>query len=302
MPLQLVIRWLAEIVMLNYLTSESDGLPMRPSGGWAEQKLDYLARYIDVFETSMKSKWPTRNYVDLMAGPGKNQIRGTNKVFLGSPLLALATKHPFTRYFFVDLDPNNTDALRSRCAVSIYSQRVRIETGDCNQLVDRIVTELKQNERLSLNLAFLDPEGFELQWTTVAKLASIKRMDLIINYPEGGLNRYMRIAYASPEQTDVDRFFGERQWRKIYENWISRRSRIGLHRLLIDHYKTKLKDLGYTQVFAGSDAIDNEPLMRNTKSAPLYRLLFASKHDRGYEFWQKVIRRDVYGRTRLPGF
>jgi hypothetical protein len=60
--------------------------------------------------------------------------------------------------------------------------------------------------------------------------------------------------------------------------------------------------LGYTQVFAGSDAVEDAPLMRNTRSAPLYRLLFASKHNRGYEFWLKVIRRDVHGSTRLPGF
>ena len=34
-----------------------DGHFLRPSGGWAIEKLDYLRRYIDVFETSMKDKW-----------------------------------------------------------------------------------------------------------------------------------------------------------------------------------------------------------------------------------------------------
>lgn len=288
--------------MPNYLAPEEDGLPTRPSGTWAEQKLDYLARYIDVFEISMRGKWQIRNFVDLMAGPGKDRIRGSSKVFLGSPLLALTAKYPFTGYFFVDLDSQNTNALQTRCHASPYNQRVNIYVGDCNKLVNNVVARLKQNERNSLNLAFLDPEGFELQWITVAKLASVRRMDLIINYPQGGLNRFVRQAYASTGQTAIDLFFGGREWRRYYEDWLTKRSKSSLHRLLINHYKGKLKDLGYTQVFAGSDAVEDEPLMRNTKSAPLYRLLFASKHDRGYEFWLKVIHRDVHGRTRLPGF
>jgi three-Cys-motif partner protein len=291
-----------EIIMSNYFAPEEDGLIMRPSGAWAEQKLDYLARYIDVFETSMKGKWPSRNYIDLMAGPGKNRVRGSNKIFLGSPLLSLTTRYPFTGYFFVDLDSNNVDALKTRCDASPNGQRVNIYNGDCNVLVDNVVARLRQNERSSLNLAFLDPEGFELHWATVAKLASVGRMDLIINYPQGGLNRLIRLEYESKGQSILDSFFGDREWRKLYESWMTKATKVGLHRSLIDHYKGKLRNLGYTQVFAGSDVVEDEPLMRNTRSAPLYRLLFASKHNRGYEFWLKVIRRDVHGSTRLPGF
>jgi three-Cys-motif partner protein len=289
----------AETAMPNYLACEDDGLPMRSSGVWAEQKLDYLARYIEVFETAMKGKWPTRNYIDLMAGPGKDRVRESGKILLGSPLLALTAKHPFTDYFFVDLEKQNADALQTRCNSSPHSARVSIYTGDCNKVIDKIIIRLKQGENASLNLAFLDPEGFELQWDTVAKLASIRKMDLIINYPEGGLNRYMRLALQSKDQTNLDLFFGGREWRKIYEDWSTKRSRFGLHRVLIDHYKERLKNLGYTQVFGFNEAIEREPLMRNARSAPLYRLLFASKHDLGYKFWQKVIQRDAFGQMQM---
>jgi len=40
--------------MQNYLQPEDDGLPMRETGAWAAEKLDYLARYINIFETSMR--------------------------------------------------------------------------------------------------------------------------------------------------------------------------------------------------------------------------------------------------------
>ena len=60
--------------MYNYLRKIEDGLPVRTTGKWAAEKLDYLGRYIDVFETSMRKKWSSRNFIDLQAGPGKNYI------------------------------------------------------------------------------------------------------------------------------------------------------------------------------------------------------------------------------------
>jgi three-Cys-motif partner protein len=282
--------------MESYLQPQDDDLPMRPAGTWTTQKLDYLARYIYVFETSMRQKWPVRNYIDLLAGPGKNRVRGTGEILLGSPLLALTTQYPFTGYFFVDLAAENTQALQLRCAASPNCKRANIRTGDCNDLVNDIVALIKHEEWRSLNLAFLDPEGLELRWETVAKLATVRRMDLIINYPEGGLNRYMRQAFETDSQTAVDHFFGDRKWRKIYQEWQNKR---GLHRQLIDLYKARLQNLGYKEVLRG-DEPGYEPLMRSQKRrAPLYRLLFASKSQLGNEFWQKVTRRDVHGQARL---
>jgi hypothetical protein len=40
----------------NYLEPVADDLPTRDSGAWVAEKLDYLERYIDVFETSMHKK------------------------------------------------------------------------------------------------------------------------------------------------------------------------------------------------------------------------------------------------------
>jgi three-Cys-motif partner protein len=257
--------------MQNYLEPQDDGLPARSSGIWAAQKLDYLARYIDVFEKSMRGKWSFRNYIDLMAGPGKDRVRGSRQVLLGSPLLALTTQYPFTNYFFVEIEQKNCEALKQRCAASPHNDRVKVVTGDCNAVVDSVVAQVKRTDERSLNLAFLDPEGFELKWTTVSKIASMRRMDLIINYPEGGFNRYRNQASKLEEDTGIDDFFGDREWREIYKEWQSKQTNRGLHRLLINHYKNKLKNLGYTEVFGGDEALEEEPLMRNTRSAPLYR-------------------------------
>jgi len=292
--------------MSVYLQPEDDGLPMRSAGPWAKAKLDYLARYIDVFETAMREKWAVRHYVDLFAGPGKNRVRDSREILLGSPLLALTTRYPFTGYFFVDLLPENANALQRRCSASPERHRVTIFTGDCNAIIDEIVAQIRQTDQkrqraglwTSLNLAFLDPKGLELQWATVAKLASVSRMDLIITYPQGGLNRYMRQAFESNTWTAVDHFFGGREWRDIYAQYRRRQLR-GIHRHLIDFYREKLQTLGYQQVIEDTET-GYEPLIRNAQTrAPMYRLVFASKHPLGHDFWEKITRRDVAGQLRM---
>ena len=286
-------------MMYDYLNNVDDGLAMRLAGPWAAVKLDYLRRYIDVFVTSMRNKWTYRNYIDLLSGPGKNRVRDTGAVLLGSPLLALQAKFPFTGYYFIDLEKSNTSVLNKRCSASNLSNLVNIRTGDCNKLVDQVVKKLKPTESGSLNLAFLDPEGMELHFDTIAKLASIKRMDLIINYPQSGLNRLMKNEYQTPDDNMVDLFFGTKEWRDIYSRYQEKRKK-GIHRELIDLYKAKLHRLGYGEVI-GSDEIGlEEPAIRHTKlNVTLYRLLFASKHELGEKFWSEVTKRDNYGQMRL---
>jgi three-Cys-motif partner protein len=245
--------------------------------------------------------WRSIHYIDLFAGPGKCRDRQTGEVYLGSPLIALGADYAFTRYFFADVEHENMSALRQRCSASPLSDRVDALVGDSNELVDEIAERISAIDREfisgrwpSLNLAFLDPEGMDLYWKTVETLAKLSRMDLIIHYPQMGLTRYMPQAHDSIDKNKVDLFFGDREWRQVYREW---QGRTRLHRQLIDHYKEKLRSLGYQQVFQGDEP---EPLMRNVRRrTPLYRLVFASKHELGYHLWREITARDVHGQRRL---
>ena len=169
-----------------------------------------------------------------------------------------------------------------------------------------MVTEIAQCDKkfikgvLScLNLAFLDPEGLELEWKTIERLAQMKRMDLIIHYSQNGLTRNLDKSYATTKDTVVDAFFGDRNWRDVYKSALSKRESIGVHRALIDYYKSKLSSLGYV-VINDSEEIAHEPLIRNTqRNAPLYRLLFASKHPLGNKIWNEVTKKDIHGQQKL---
>ena len=285
------------------LLPKDDGLPARTFGKWTTVKLDYLQRYIDLFETSMRGKaWCARCYIDLFSGTGKYQVENQGDFQLGSALLAVTTKHPFTNYFFMDKSQKNIDILSKRCEAATNINK-RFYVGDANIRVDEVVKEIKTINRnrskdqwTSLNLAFLDPDGLELEWKTVETLASVTKMDLIIFYSQVGLTRNFDNCINSETDTVIDKFFGDREWRKIYRASVLGET-LGIHRKLIDYYKHKLTTLKYVDVKDIEDG--NEPLMKNSKEAPLYRLIFASKHKRGHDFWNKVIKKDKFGQSKM---
>jgi three-Cys-motif partner protein len=292
--------------MDKYLLPEDDSLLVRPSGDWAQDKLFYVKHYIDTFEKSMRnSKWRSRIYIDLFSGPGKCKDRKTHEYFLGSPLLALTATYPFTNYFFADMDNESIDALRTRSkATGISENRIRFLIGDASETVIEITKEIRRIDKPyipdvwpSLNLAFLDPNGVdELKWHIVAELAQMKRMDLIIHYSQQGIERLVKNSVGSQKETVLDRFFGSIGWRDIYAK--NKDSAGGYHRPLINYYKFNLQQLGYVEV-KDDEEIWTEPLMRNQKNAPLYRLLFASKDKLGVKFWKDITKIKRSGQIQL---
>jgi three-Cys-motif partner protein len=155
------------------------------------------------------------------------------------------------------------------------------------QYIQKLDKVFIPNVGQSLNLAFLDPEGLELHWDTVAKLAAY-RTDMIIYYPQMGITRD---ADTNPQA--VDRFFGDKHWREIYRQHKGREIQ-PLHRALLDYYKQNLSRFGYII----EDPLP-EPLFTNIKNAPMYRLLFVSKHPLGNNFWKDVNKRLADGQMRL---
>jgi len=118
-------------------------------------------------------------------------------------------------------------------------------------------------------------------------------------YPQNALDRNIAQFCERGDETPADRYFGDREWRTVYAEWQRTRAPGGLHPRLMDYYKERLRSLGYAEVLR-DDETGDEPLIRNSdRNAPLYRLLFASKHPLGHEFWHKVTQRDLHGQRRL---
>lgn len=280
-----------------YLNPVDDGLSARDSQEYARLKLKALEVYLEITTTSMRNKpWSGISYIDLQAGPGKNKIKG--EFVLGSPLLALGLEHPFTHYWFNEIDDSLANALQERYSASPIANRVKLYREDVNTVVSNVVDELsilqsrkKKEEWGYLNVAFLDPEGLELHWSTVSQLASVPKMDLIINFSTSTILR----EEGSKNLESVNRFYGNNQW--LEDMKIS--DPVKRRRALIDRYLNQLKSFGY--YISENPELENHDIsFKNSKKSEVYSLIFASKSELGDKFWRQS--KKTASPRRLKGF
>jgi three-Cys-motif partner protein len=111
---------------------EDDGLPTPEIGGWGENKYRLVSMYAALFARSMQNKWDALVYLDLFAGSGRSQIRGTRRVVLASPLLVVGMAEAFQQYIFCESNKSHVEALAKRCRRAFPDRKVTILHGDAN--------------------------------------------------------------------------------------------------------------------------------------------------------------------------
>src|SRR5918992_5656567 len=119
-----------------------DGFDARVSGEWAKEKLYYAARYMSIFNGAMRNKWPSRIYIDLLAGPGRCISNETGEEFDGSPILALTLKNPFSDLVFVESSADLAAALRSRALTHGANRDDLVLRADAN--ASTLISTLRQ--------------------------------------------------------------------------------------------------------------------------------------------------------------
>ena len=267
----------------------SDGLIVRDSGSWVDDKLYYLGRYLKIFSVGMKNKWAGRlYYVDLFAGPGRCRIRGTQKEIDGSPLVALLG-FDFAKYFFFEADSACFEALDGRVKRRAPGkwENVKMIPGDCNATIEEAGLPSE-----GLGLAFIDPTGIsQISFDTVRTLTTGRKIDLIINFPEGMGIRMNLHQYAQPDESALTRFMGSARWRELYRQSLTSFDQVCKE--IANEYLDNLRSLGYLAV--DSDWVP----VRTDQNTLLYYLLFASKNPRGNDFWRKIKRIGPHGERVL---
>ena len=275
------------MVVVNKLVMASDGYLARPVGKWSKEKHHYLRRYCEIFDKGMQHLWPYRVYVDLFAGPGRCLIHDTGEEIDWSPIIAQRCSPPFTHFLFNDLDASATAALAQRTK-ALGTQQVEYMSLDCNLAIVPIVGRLRQLPSPPLCLCFIDPTGWQVTFNSVKTLTANYRMDLIVVFQSSSMKR---AAHLSPDALTA--FFDDDprmpEWRTLYHT-APNGSRT---RALVDHYEQRLKGIGYVWFH------DHVSVELENDGLPLYQMLFASKHERGQDFWRKIAVKQENGQLRL---
>lgn len=272
-------------------------------GVWAKEKLNALARYLDFYTKVLKNKrWWRTIYFDGFAGGGRAAIRRDHQsseplglfeearaidsdereLIDGSPRVALSIQNPFDRYVFVDPDPVRAAELRD--LKEDHGDKVVVLDGTATEGVDWL---LQQNIKKATHrgVAFLDPFGAKLDWDSVQRLADTGLFEVIINFAlDMGIVRVLTNSAEMPDAwvARLDRYFGGHEWfDEVYHRPDELfgagelQKRADYRERLLELYRAKLRD-AFGHVSAAR-------LIRNTRGAPLYYLLWAGPHSKGLE-------------------
>ena len=105
---------------------DDDGLPTPEIGAWGEEKYRHVQLYASLFIKSMRSKWNSLVYLDLFAGSGRSQIRGTGRIVNASPVLILGIPEAYHKYVFCERNTDLAAALETRCKRDFPNRNVNV--------------------------------------------------------------------------------------------------------------------------------------------------------------------------------
>lgn len=275
-------------------------------GPWAAAKLDALEAYLKFYGTALSKQKFTRVYIDAFAGACLTRVRGSGAMvepspffdepgddkaqeefILGSPVRALNVPNGFHKHYFFDLDETRIETLRE---VSAGRQGVTVQVGDCNPLIRQLAPTLRA--RHIRGVAFLDPYGAHLEWSTLQALAEARTMEVVINFPLAmAINRLITRSGDVKEgwADQLNACFGTEEWRTIaysrnvdlFGNEITTKNGDVADRLL-DLYVSRLKAI--------FPYVARPRLVRNTKNAPLYYLIWAGPNKLGLKGAEYILR------------
>ena len=185
------------------------GLPKQQFGGdWTAAKLERVRKYLVAYATIMRKRKFRFAYIDAFAGTGYNTTKQRDDEFAsffeglrasdsqrfldGSARIALKVEPRFTKYIFIEKDPQRFSELnRLKTEFPESANDIVLINADSNAYL----RDICENRRWDKNRAvlFLDPFGMQVTWETIRAIAKTEAVDLWLLFPLGtGANRLLK--------------------------------------------------------------------------------------------------------------
>lgn len=287
-----------------------DGRLLHSSKPHSCEKLFYWSRVLQEFARLTKNIWAgKRCCLDLFASCGIYRDADTGELGWGSPLLALHAIDPFDVYVFAEKTPERAAVLADRVAGSgLVRELVRIDladsdvmraaatfkaidtvrgpkcaviTGDANQAVPAVKLMLPGLPGRRIVLTMLDPYGVSFDWDRFAALTLHERLDVLLLFPEDvDLERNWRLAQR------IDQYMPPGcDWQTAVANARNR------GRVFRELYEQGIRDQLGLKV--------GVPKAIRAHNREIYKLLYASPHERGLAVWDHARREHPDGQIEL---
>jgi len=237
-------------------------------GPQAVLKLSILAYYLDVYTQIIKKRFPKSYFLDLFASSGINKIENTDEVILGSPLIAeYIPDKKFDKLILFESKEARAKALQK------LLPKAKVVHGDVNAL--DLTNYFKDEEGKIVPLfCFADPEGMELDWSTMTQVLKTWS-DVMINYHPDAVRRTAGRAFKKdkPYEDRMNSFFGTDHW-KLFQTFESDDAFLNLYISQIRQFKEMVI-----------------PIRVRGQKSYYYYIIFAVKKTNGTQGWIDAIER-----------
>jgi len=261
-----------------------------------------LQEYLAAYTTALKRQPFQLVYIDAFAGTGYRELRSDSpeagvlfpelakpepqELLQGSVRISLQVVPPFHKYIFIEKSRARADELRKLPAeFALLEGRIEVVQEDCNVYLQRIAREWTWTGQRAV--LFLDPFGMQVDWETVAAVASTRAVDVWILFPLGvGVNRLLKKDGQMREswRRRLDKVFGTPNWQdEFYRERPSDSlfpgeprgiEKVGGLEKISAYYNQRLRT-----VFA--KVAENPRLLCNSRGSPLFLLCFAASNPKG---------------------
>lgn len=293
-------------------------------GKWTEEKLDAFEKYVMAYLTIMNKfrdlyGWKLI-YFDGFAGSGSRSQKESTKEVLdlfGEDIISEEIgiyqgaaervvriegnkKRSFDFYVFVDYIQANCDALEQKLSQYPTVGKKYYLPLDANAAVKMLSNTLRKN-RTYKSLAFLDPFGMQIDWSSIETLKD-HSVDLWILVPTGViinrlLERKIDISKGLSHAEKLESFFGisEVEIRSFFYTESQEPTLFGEEDTVITKTENGIRKIAelYIQRLKGIfPFVTEDPLvLYNNHHLPLYHLVFASKNETAWRIAQQIIDR-----------
>lgn len=282
-------------------------------GPWAKEKLDALNRYLEFYTKVLKNqRWRTI-YVDAFAGGGQAEVRSQStkgssgpslfteaddvdpeqrELIRGSPRVALDLDNPFSRYVFIDSDPNRAAELELLRKEYEGRRKIDVRRTSAAEGIEWVLAQNISHAR-HRGIAFLDPFGAQLGWESVQRLADSGLFEVVVNFALSmTIQRMLPNSGVVPGAWSVklDSYFGTHEWfDKVYRErhgGLFETSGLEKH----PDYSERLLDLYRARLKAAFGHVSVPRLIRNTRGRSLYYLVWAGPHGKGLQGADHILK------------
>ena len=287
--------------------------PQQFGGSWTEEKLGRLRKYLNaymmIFTKNVQASWYKTIYLDAFAGSGyRSSVTSrldqserdlfaalaadpdASGLYEGSPRIAMGIDNPFSKYIFIETNPEHA-ALLSQLAMEEFSHlHVDVVSTDANQYIQQWCRSVDWKQWRSV--VFLDPYGMQVEWLTIESIGRTRAIDMWLLFPLGqGVNRLLTRS-GPPEGSWARRLtimLGTERWRDaFYRESLQRDLFDATPRIEKDASWDSISDFFMERLSTCFASVARPLALRNTRGVPIFLLCFAAGNPKGAKVAVKI--------------